>query len=44
MIQDWTKEELFEYLMTWSAYKRFIEETHNDLKTGYFKGLSALPY
>jgi ubiquinone/menaquinone biosynthesis C-methylase UbiE len=42
MIQDWTKEELFEYLITWSAYKRCVEETHKDLKTGYFKGLSKV--
>lgn len=40
MIQEWTKEELFEYLKTWSAYKRYVEDNTNDLKTGYFNGLS----
>jgi hypothetical protein len=42
MIIDWTKEDLFNYLTTWSAYKRYIEDTHNDLKIVYFDRLSKI--
>ena len=42
MSVNWTKEKLFDYLTTWSAYKRFVNENNQDLKETYFNHLKKV--
>lgn len=40
MTEIWSKSELFNYIKTWSAYKRFKDENSEDIINNCFKKLS----
>jgi len=42
MIETWNKIELVEYIKTWSAYKRFIDNNNNDIISNFLDTISGI--